>query len=146
MLITKFFVCIRCDFILNYHALYTYTMTFVSAEFVAGNSGLVTGSDVLRLVAENISQRKLELADYNWTKEYSYDNSISYLQEPYNINFVVEVRVNLNIQIILNREAIYKRCFEALNQQEVFLAKSHCIKDVNHGKAKYILCFDKSAA
>jgi len=126
--------------------MYTYTMTFVSAEFIASDSGLIHGADVLRLVAQKISQRKLELADYNWTKEYSYDNSMSYLQEPYTINFVVEVRVTLDMQIILNREAIYKRCFEALNQQEVFLAKSHCIEDVNTSKPKYILCFDKSAA
>ena len=127
--------------------MYTYTMTFVSPDPI-GNAGiLICSPDAARLVAQQISRRALELADFNWTTEYSFDNSLSYLQEPYTINFVVEVRVKLDMLTILDKEAIYKRCFEALIKDEVALTKSHCIENTNADKPKCILCFDmKSVA
>jgi len=50
----------------------------------------------------------LELADFNWTTQYSFDNSLSYLQAPYTISFVVEVRVTLDKLTLQDRDAIYK--------------------------------------
>jgi hypothetical protein len=126
--------------------MYTYTMTFVSPEPIV-DTGVITHSpDASLLVAEKISQRDLELADFNWTTEYSFDNSLSYLQKPYTINFVVEVRVKLDMLTILDKEAIYKRCFEALMKHEVMLTKSHCIENMNADKPKCILCFDMKTA
>lgn len=122
-------------------------MTFVSPEFIAVESRpIIIWPDASKLVAKKISQRELELADFNWAKEYSYDNALTYLQKPYTINFVVEVRLTLDMQIVLNRETIYKRCYEALNMQEALLTKSHYIEDVDPNKTNYILCFDSKSA
>lgn len=127
--------------------MYTYTMTFVSPEPISNIGAITHSPDASQLVAQKIAQRMLELADFNWTTEYSFDNSLSYLQEPYTINFVVEVRVKLDMLTILDKEAIYKRCFEALIKDEVALTKSHCIENTNADKPKCILCFDmKSVA
>ena len=128
--------------------MYTYTMTFVSPEPIGNASAMTRSSpDASEMVAQKLLKRVLELADFNWTTEYSFDNSLSYLQEPYAINFVVEVRVKLDMLTILDREAIYKRCFEALVKHEVLLTKSHCIENDDPEKPKCIMCFDmKSAA
>ena len=127
--------------------MYTYTMTFVSREPIGNASAMTHSPDVLELVAQKLSKRVLELADFNWTTEYSFDNSLSYLQEPYAINFVVEVRVKLDMHILLDKEAIYRRCFEALVRHEVLLTKSHYVEIGETEKPKCILCFDmKSAA
>jgi len=126
--------------------MYTYTMTFVSPEPISNIGVIAYSPDASQLVAQKISQRMLELADFNWTTEYSFDNSLSYLQDPYTIYFVVEVRVTLDILTILNGEAIYKRCFEALVKHEVLLTKSHCIENEDTGYPKCILCFDMKLA
>ena len=126
--------------------MYTYTMTFVSHEPISNIGAVTGGPDTYKLVAQKLSQRMLELADFNWTTEYSFDNSLSYLQEPYTINFVVEVRVKLDMLTLFDRDAIYKRCFEALVKHEVFLTKTHCIEDTDSEKPKCILCFDMKGA
>lgn len=48
------------------------------------------------------------------------------MQEPYIINCVAEVRVKLVMLTILDKEAIYKRCFEAILKMRYLLTKSHC--------------------
>jgi len=126
--------------------MYTYTMTFVSPEPISNIEAINHSPDASHLVAQKIAQRMLELADFNWTTEYSFDNSLSYLQEPYTINFVVEVRVKLDRRTLQDREAIYKRCFEALTKDEVLLTKSHCIENKDTDKPKCILCFDMQSA
>jgi len=126
--------------------MYTYTMTFVSPEPVSDIGAISHSPDASQLVAQKIAQRMLELADFNWTTEYSFDNSLSYLQAPYTISFVVEVRVTLDMLTLQDREAIYKRCFEALVKHEVLLTKSHCIENENADKPKCILCFDMQSA
>ncbi|RWW91807.1 hypothetical protein [Flavobacterium cerinum] len=125
----------------------TYTMTFVSGDVLGLPADTEPRDRIISgIVTEKLSKHELELADFNWSGNYSFDNSLSYLSEPYKCNVVVEVRINLDLNTILSRKAIYDRCLDALMLHEVFLTGVKCL-DNNQSDLKCVLCFDmKSAA
>lgn len=126
--------------------MYTYTMTFVSERPIVLPKEVISRHEDVRLaVAQRLAHHEFELADFNWTGAYSFDNSLSYLKEPYRLNCVVEFRVRLNSSILSNREAIYRRCLEALTHQEVILKQSRYIDDTAIN-GKCIISFDLSTA
>lgn len=126
----------------QYSSMYTYTMTFVSEQPIGLPKEIIScHEDVKSAVAQKLALHEFELADFNWTGAYSFDNSLSYLQEPYRLNCVVEFRVRLDSTILSNREAIYQRCLEALTHHEVILRHSHYIDEPAQSK-KCIIRFD----
>jgi len=130
-------------------AMYTYTMTFVSCDNIGlpADDDVFSGNIISGIVTEKLNKHELELADFNWSGAYSFDNSLSYLMSPYKFNFVVEVRVKLDVTTIQNRQAIYDRCLEALKKDEVLLKRVECLRDDDSHKEQCVLCFDiKSAA
>jgi hypothetical protein len=121
-------------------------MIFVTGDFVGLPSKAESYDMIIpRIVIEKLSKHELELADFNWSGAYSYDNSLSYLNEPYKFKMVVEVRVKLDIAILQSRQAIYERCFQAVKLNEVLLKRFECF-DSKLTKTKYVLSFDMNSA
>ena len=121
-------------------------MTFVSEQPIGLPKEVISRHDIVKsTVAQKLAHHELVLADFNWTGDYSFDNCLSYLQEPYRLNCVIELRVRLNDSILKDKEAIYQRCLEALTQQEVILKHSHYINESAQGN-KCIISFDLNTA
>jgi len=126
--------------------MYTYTMTFVSEQPIGLPKEVISRHDVVKsAVVEKLAIHEFELADFNWTGAYSFDNSLSYLQEPYRLKCVVELRVRLDDTILKDKEAIYQRCLEALNRQEVILKYSRYINEPAQNE-KCLISFDLNTA
>ena len=126
--------------------MYTYTMTFVSEQPIGLLKEAISRYDVVRsAVVQKLKHHEFELADFNWSGAYSFDNSLSYLKEPYRLNCVLEFRVKLNETILKDKKAIYQRCLEALTKQEVILKNSHFI-DEPAFNGKCIISFDLRTA
>ncbi|RWW91762.1 hypothetical protein [Flavobacterium cerinum] len=125
--------------------MHTYTMTFVTGDIMGLPSDTESNEMIIRaIVTEKLIKQEFELADFNWSGSYTFDNSLSYLNEPYQLNAVVEVCVKLDIVTMRSREAIYARCLHALKLHEVLLKRIKCLTNLPFGP-KCILCFDMNA-
>jgi len=123
--------------------MYTYTMTFVyEGELGLPKKSLKHKEDISCIILKKLSNHELILADFNWSGNYNMENTLSYLNEPYHCGAVIEMRLNLDINIIQSRDAIYERCVVALKQEELFLNKSQELVDRRLNKHKNILSFE----
>jgi hypothetical protein len=126
--------------------MYTYTMTFVSGDIVDLPFDTESYNKIIySTITEKLSKQEFELADFNRSGTFALNNSLSYLDAPYRLNSVVEVRVKCDISVLKSREAIYARCLSALKLNEVLLQRIKCLSNLPLGP-KCILCFDMKAA
>jgi len=121
--------------------MYNYTVTFVSNSTAGLTDCCEPQSAVIAsLLAEKLCRGEFELADFNWSGNYSPDNSLAYLERPYKIKAVVEVVLVLDRITLQSREAIYERCLAAVLHNEVQL-QHYDIFGSSRPELKCIACF-----
>ena len=121
-------------------------MTFVNEkELGLSSCSANQNNQIKKVVLEKLSQHELILADFNWVGYYDPCNLKAYLDEPYRCNAVIEIRLDLNINIISSRDAIYDRCLAALRQDEIFVKRAEEFLNTKLKKHQSLITFDMIA-
>lgn len=123
--------------------MHNYTMTFTyDGEFDLPDDEAVRDRDVPAMVLEKMEARKFQLVDFNLTENYDREHSKVYINDPYIHRAVLEIRLDLAIKDMKNREAIFNRCLEALQRDEVCLDYAFENDDKQKGMLQSIIIFD----
>ena len=123
--------------------MHNYTMTFTyDGEFDIPDKEEDRNREVPAMVLDKMETRKFQLVDFNLTDNYDRENSKVYIRDPFIHRAVLEIRLDLAIKDMKNREAIYNRCLEALKCQEVALDYAFENDNKQKGMLQSIIIFD----
>lgn len=122
-----------------------YTMTFkYDGEFDLPDDEGVRNSELPAMVLEKLKNHQFELVDFNLTENYDREHSRAYISDPFLHRSVLEIRLDLAIRDMKNREAIYNRCLQAVAEGEVTLEYAFENDDKQKGMLQSIIIFEKS--
>lgn len=120
----------------------TYTITFVDEEEL-GSDQLFPGNIYIQNeILKKFNRRQFQLADFNWSGNYTPENAKAYLNSPYKCNAVIEIRLPLDINIIGSRDAIYNTCLQALQDGKVVMKRLQEFKNDNQQKRQNLIRFE----
>lgn len=110
-----------------------YTMTFkYDGEFDLPDEPGVRDRELPGMVLEKLEKHEFELVDFNLTENYDREHVKAYINNPFIHRSVLEIRLDLSINDLKSRVAIFSRCLHALQDDELNL--EHAFE--NDGKEK----------
>jgi len=90
--------------------MHNYTMTFTyDGEFDLPDDEDTRNKEVPVMVIEKMETHKFQLVDFNLTENYDREHSKVYINDPLIHRAVLEIRLDLEIKDMKNREAIFNR-------------------------------------
>jgi len=118
-------------------------MTFTyDGEFDLPNDEVTRNKEVPAMVLEKMETHKFQLVDFNLTENYDREHSKVYINDPFIHRSVLEIRLDLAIKDMKNREAIFNRCLEALKRDEVSLDYAFENDNKQKGMLQSIIIFE----
>jgi hypothetical protein len=118
-------------------------MTFTyDGEFDLPNDEVTRNKEVPAMVLEKMETHKFQLVDFNLTENYDREHSKVYINDPFIHRSVLEIRLDLAIKDMKNREAIFNRCLEALQRDEVSLDYAFENDNKQKGMLQSIIIFE----
>ncbi len=121
--------------------MYNYTMTFYCRDCLTiPDDGRLRRKHLLVQVLEKLLQHRLELVDFNLTK--NYHTYPEYPTRGGKHKTLVEIRLDLNRSDLKSRETIYNRCLDAMQHDELYLSEYADIESNNPNTPENIFVFD----
>ena len=100
---------------------------------------------VLRMVLEKLERHEFELIDFNLSENYDKDHAEVYINNPYLHRSVLEIRLDLSMNDLKSRSAIYSRCLLAMQQNELSLERAYENDNKKLGMLQSIIVFGMKA-
>ncbi|MCO6146967.1 hypothetical protein [Flavobacterium sp. NRK1] len=123
--------------------MHNYTMTFkYDGEFDLPDDEESRKKEVSGMVLEKLEKHEFELVDFNLTQNYDREYAKVYIDDPFLHRSVLEIKLDLTIADMKNREAIYARCLKALQDNEVVLEYAFENDDKKNGMLQSIIVFE----
>jgi len=98
--------------------------------------------EVSGMVLEKLEKHEFELVDFNLTQNYDREYAKVYIDDPFLHRSVLEIKLDLTIADMKNREALYARCLKALQDNEVVLEYAFENDDKKNGMLQSIIVFE----
>ena len=118
-----------------------YTMTFYCEDCLSlPEDKRMREKQLQRQVLDKMEHGQLELVDFNRTENYS--NSVGYDQRAKH-KTLVEIKLRLDRADLKSREAIYNKCFKALQQNELQLADYSDFDSNEDTDLKNVITFER---
>lgn len=123
--------------------MHNYTMTFkYDGEFDLPDDEESRKKEVSGMVLEKLEKHEFELVDFNLTQNYDREYAKVYIDDPFLHRSVLEIKLDLTIADMKNRETIYTRCLKALQDNEVVLEYAFENDDKKNGMLQSIIVFE----
>ena len=119
-----------------------YTMTFkYDGDLDLPNDPDGIAKNVPALVLAKMESHEFELIDFNLTQNYSDDKAKDYIKDPYMHRSVLEIKLDLSMEDLTSREAIFDRCLEALREDRLCLTSAFENEDKQKGMLQSLINF-----
>jgi hypothetical protein len=119
-----------------------YTMTFkYDGDFDLPNDPEIRDAKVPGMVLEKMKGNEFELIDFNLSRHYDDDNAEEYIENPFLHRSVLEIKLDLTMEDLQSREAIYSRCLEAMQSNKLRLKRAYENDNKKMGMLQSIILF-----
>jgi hypothetical protein len=119
-----------------------YTMTFkYDGDFDLPNDPEIRDAKVPGMVLEKMEGNEFELIDFNLSRHYDDDNAEEYIEDPFLHRSVLEIKLDLTMEDLQSREAIYSRCLEAMQSNKLRLKRAYENDNKKMGMLQSIILF-----
>ena len=123
--------------------MHNYTMTFkYDGEFDLPDELGVRDSELPGMVLEKLENHQFELIDFNLSENYDRENVKAYINDPLIHRSVLEIRLDLSMADLKSRGAIYSRCLNAMQDDELLLEHAFENDDKEKGMLQSIIVFE----
>ncbi|MHA3787323.1 hypothetical protein ACX0HA_03865 [Flavobacterium hauense] len=123
--------------------MHNYTMTFkFDGEFDLPDEPNIRDKEVPGMVLRKLESHQFELVDFNLTENYDREHAKVYIKDPLIHRSVVEIRLDLTMNDLKSRSAIYSRCLNALHDDELLLERAFEKDDKEKGMLQSIIVFE----
>lgn len=123
--------------------MHNYTMTFkYDGEFDLPDEPGVRDSELPGMVLEKLENHQFELIDFNLSENYDRENVKAYINDPLIHRSVLEIRLDLSMADLKSRGAIYSRCLNAMQDDELLLEHAFENDDKEKGMLQSIIVFE----
>ena len=117
-------------------------MTFkYDGDFDLPNDPEIRDAKVPGLVLEKMESNEFELIDFNLSRHYDDDNAEEYIEDPFLHRSVLEIKLDLTMEDLQSREAIYSRCLEAMQNKKLRLKRAYENDNKKLGMLQSIILF-----
>jgi hypothetical protein len=122
--------------------MHNYTMTFkFDGEFDIPDEPDSRDSELPGMVLEKLEAHQFELVDFNLTENYDREHAKVYIKNPFIHRSVLEIRLDLSMNDLKSRGAIYSRCLNAMQDNELDLERAFENDDKEKGMLQSIIIF-----
>ena len=123
--------------------MHNYTMTFkYDGEFDLPDAPEERDRDLPAMVLEKLEKRQFELVDFNLTENYDREHGKAYIKDPLIHRSVLEIRLDLSMGDLKSRGAIYMRCLNAMQDNELLLEHAFENDNKEKGMLQSIIVFE----
>lgn len=123
--------------------MHNYTMTFkFDGEFDLPDEPGARDREVPVMVLEKLEKHQFELVDFNLTENYDREHAKVYISDPLIHRSVLEIRLDLSMNDLRSRNAIYSRCLTAMHDDELLLERAVEKDDKEKGMLQSIIVFE----
>ncbi|PZR18210.1 MAG: hypothetical protein DI539_16680 [Flavobacterium psychrophilum] len=118
-------------------------MTFkYDGEFDLPDEPEVRDRELPAMVLEKLDKHQFELVDFNLTENYDREHAKVYISNPLIHRSVLEIRLDLTMNDLKTRNAIYTRCLAAMHDDELHLERAFENDDKEKGMLQSIIVFE----
>lgn len=121
--------------------MHNYTVTFVyDGDFDLPDNPAERERKIPEMVIEKMEKHDFEMVDFNLTQNYEDNYAEHYIDDPYLHRSVLEIKVDLSLEDLKTREAIYEQCLLAVKQHELDLCRAYENENHKLGMLQSIIC------
>jgi hypothetical protein len=120
-----------------------YTMTFkYDGDFDLPDDPGKRDAELPGMVLKKLESHEFELVDFNLSENYDNNTAERYIDDPHLHRAVLEIRLDLAISSLKNREAIYARCLKAMQENKLSLGLAYENDNKKLGMLQSIIVFE----